>query len=457
MGAKRGEGSWGAMGAAETPAGRLRRRFPTYGDLDRRARRRIARFAYDFVAGGVGDGAPNVAHNRAAMDAVRIVPRYARDVSAVSTATRLFGRDYAMPLGVAPMGNVGMVWPEADAILAAAAQQARIPYVSSTVANVGMERLAAIAPDVFWFQLYGLPADAHAISVDLIRRAEAVGAHALVLTLDVPMRQKRVHDIRNGLVVPFRYRPRTLRDIALAPFWALEMLRRGQPRFENMRKYVGEEAGVGELAGFVHRHMTTGVTWDDIARFRDLWPRALVLKGLQHPEDAERAAALGVDGVWVSNHGGRQFDAAPASIDTVPAIAAALGGRAKVLYDGSVRSGLDVFRALAVGADFAFAGRAFLLAVAALGREGGAHATAAFMEELRTTFAQAGARSVEEAARCCVLHPNAVRFEREEGNAMPQEAPRLRVLDPGEGRSHSGGLARTGEDARTINEPERLP
>lgn len=420
-------GGWGAMGAADTPQAELRRRYPTYGDLQRRAKWRIARFAYDFVAGGVGDGAPNVAHNREAMDAVRIVPRYALDVSAVATTTTLFGRDYAAPVGVAPMGNIGMIWPRADAILAGAAQQARIPYVSSTVANVGMEELARIAPDSFWFQLYGLPADNHRVSVDLIQRAEAVGAHALVLTLDVPQRQKRVHDIRNGLQVPFRYRPRTVLQIATAPLWALEMWRQGPPRFTNMRKYVGEGASDMEMAAFVQKHMTTGVTWDDIARFRDLWPRALVLKGLQHPEDAERAAALGVDGVWVSNHGGRQFDAAPASIDTVPAIAAALGGRAKVLYDGSIRSGLDVFRALAVGADFTFAGRAFVLSVGALGAAGGGHQAAAFLEEVRTTFAQAGVRSVEEAARCTVLHPNAVRFEPPAGNAAGPEAPRPRV------------------------------
>ena len=172
--------------------------------------------------------------------------------------------------------------------------------------------------------------------------------------------------------------------------------------------------------------MTTGVTWDDIARFREAWPRALVLKGIQHPADAERAVALGVDGIWVSNHGGRQFDAAPASIDTVPAIAAAVGGRAKVLYDGSIRSGLDVFRALAVGADFCFAGRAFLLSVAALGEAGGDHAPAAFAEEVRGTFAQAGMRSVAEATRCCALHPNALRFD-PEGNAIGQEAPRPRA------------------------------
>ncbi|MBX9701832.1 MAG: alpha-hydroxy-acid oxidizing protein [Acetobacteraceae bacterium] len=425
-GSQGASGGWGAMGSADTPQADLRRRFPTYNDLRRRAKWRIARFAYDFVDGGVGEGAPNVAHNRAAMDAVRIVPRYALDVSAVATKTTLFGREYAAPVGVAPMGNIGMIWPRADAILAAAAQAARIPYCSSTVANVGMEELAKIAPDSFWFQLYGLPADNHRISVDLIQRAEAVGAHALVLTLDVPQRQKRVHDIRNGLSVPFRYRPRTVFQIATAPLWALEMWRQGPPRFTNIRKYVREGASDMEIAAFVQQNMTTGVTWDDIARFRDLWPRALVVKGLQHPEDAERAVSLGVDGVWVSNHGGRQFDAAPASIDTVPAIAAALGGRAKILYDGSIQSGIDVFRALAVGADMCFAGRAFVLSVGALGQAGGGHQAAAFLEEIRTTFAQAGVRSVEEAARCAVLHPNAVRFD-PEGNAVGTEAPRMRV------------------------------
>jgi L-lactate dehydrogenase (cytochrome) len=416
---------WGA-GGGETLAADLRRKFPTYDDLNRRAKWRISRFAYDFVDGGVGEGAPNVAHNRAAMDAVRIVPRYALDVSAVATKTTLFGRDYNAPVGVAPMGNIGMIWPGCDAILAGAAQAAGIPYCSSTVANVGMEELARIAPDSFWFQLYGLPADNHRISLDLIDRAKDVGAHALVVTLDVPQRQKRVHDIRNGLQLPWTYRPKTVFQIATAPLWALEMWRKGAPRFMNMRKYAGETASDMEIAAFVQKNMTTGVTWDDIARFRDRWPRALLLKGLQHPADAERAVQLGVDGIWVSNHGGRQFDAAPSSIDSVPALAAAVGGRAKIVYDGSIRSGLDVFRALAVGADMCFAGRAFVLSVGALGENGGNHQAAAFLEEIRTTFAQAGVRSVEEAQRACVMHPNAVRFD-PEGNAAGTEAPRPRT------------------------------
>ena len=324
------------------------------------------------------------------------------------------------------MGNVGMVWPRADAILAAAAQAARIPYVSSTVANVGMEELARIAPDSLWFQLYGMPADNHRLSLDMIARAEAVGAHALVITLDVPMRQKRVHDVRNGLVVPFKFRPRTVFDIARAPFWALEMLQKGQPRFENMRKYVGENASVGELASFVTQNMTTGVTWDDIARFREAWPRALVLKGIQHPADAERAVALGVDGIWVSNHGGRQFDAAPASIDTVPAIAAAVGGRAKILYDGSSARGSTCCGRWRRGRISASPGGPSCSRSRPSARPAAAMRRQPSWRRSAAPSARPACATWRRRARATVLHPNAVRFE-PEGNAAGVEVPRRRV------------------------------
>ncbi len=409
---------WG-IGAGDDAAARLRRRFPTYRALQRRARWRVPRFAYDFVAGGVGDGAPNVAHNRAAMDQVRILPRYGVDVSRIETGVRLFGRDYAMPVGVAPMGNTGLIWPRADAILAAAAQRARIPYVSSTVANVSIEELARIAPDVLWFQLYGLPGDDHRLSFDLVARAERAGAQALLLTVDVPTRQKRVQDVRNGLSVPFRWRPRTVFDIATSPLWALEILRHGQPRFPNFAPYLGAGAGTADLAAFAYEKMTSGLTWEVMARIRDAWPRALILKGPLHPEDAERAIAIGFDGLLVTNHGGRQLDAAPASVDVLPAIVAQARGRATVMLDGSVRSGLDVARALALGAAGTLAGRAFLWSVAALGEAGGDHATAAFGEEIRGVFAQIGARSPEEAARATVQHPGALRFQPEAAAAPP--------------------------------------
>lgn len=397
---------WGS-GAVSTEAAALRRRFPTVEHLDRQARRRIPHFAYDFVAGGVGDDLC-VRRNRAAMEAVQLLPRYGIDVAQPETAVELFGRRYAMPAGIAPMGLAGLAWPGVDEMLARAAQAARIPYVSSTVANAPLERLAALAPDVFWFQLYNLPGDDFAVARALVARAEAAGAHVLVLTLDVPSRQKRPRDVRNGLAVPFRPSLRTMLDVARAPLWGMATLRHGQPRFENFLPYLEEPPGTAALAAFAYHRMAGPLTWEAVARFRDLWPRALVIKGILHPEDAQRAVALGADGILVSNHGGRQLDVAPASIDVLPAIAQRVGGRATLLLDGSVRSGLDVLKALSRGAAATLAGRAFLLGAAALGERGAGHVAALFAEEIRAGMAQLGLRRPAEAPSLDAVHPGAV-------------------------------------------------
>ncbi|WP_024888963.1 alpha-hydroxy acid oxidase [Luteimonas huabeiensis] len=385
-------GGWGAAGANGRAAA-LRRRYPTVDDLQRAARRRAPRFAYDFVAGGVGDDLC-LRRNRRALDAATIVPRWGRDVRAVDPRVRLFGREYALPVGVAPMGLAGLLRAGADEALAAAAQAARIPYTYSSVGNSTIERIGAIAPDVFWFQLYGVPADGHRVSLDLVRRAEAAGAHALLVTLDVPVRAKRSGDVRNGLSVPFRPRPRTVLDVLRAPAWALDLVRHGQPRFGNFLPYVDGRSDARTLASYVYQRMVGPMTWEALARIRDAWPRALVVKGLLHADDAERAVALGADGVLVSNHGGRQLDAAPAALEALPAIAARVGARATVLMDGGIRHGIDLVRALRAGADAALAGRAFLWGYGAAGHEGAAHVADLFAEEFRIALAQAGAADV---------------------------------------------------------------
>lgn len=405
MAARKG---WGT-GMSATRA-RAMRRFPAYGDLERQARRRAPRFAFDFIAGGAGEEL-GVARNRAALDAIQVVPRYGIDVSRIATDVTLFGRSYALPIGIAPMGLIGLGWPRADEHMARAAQAARIPYCLSTVASLSIERAGELAPDVFWFQLYGAPAEDHALSRDMIRRAAAAGAQALVVTLDIPVRAKRLRDVRNGLVVPFRPRLDTVIDVARAPAWALSTLRHGQPRFENFPPYLPEGAGTADFAGFVHERINGPLTWDDVARFRELWPRAFLVKGILHPEDAARAVALGADGIIVSNHGGRQFEAAPATIDVVPAIVERIAGRAQVLVDGSIRSGLDVLRALGCGAQAAMAGRAFLYGVMALGEAGAAHAVELYRQELLSALGQVGARNLAEAAQVKLHHPGALAFE----------------------------------------------
>jgi L-lactate dehydrogenase (cytochrome) len=387
----------------------LRGRFPTVEDLRRRARRRVPRFGFEYVDGGAGtDG--NVRRNAAALEAVEIVPRYGADVETVSTEVELFGRKYAAPIGVAPMGLPSLIWPGAESFLAVAAQQARIPYILSTVAGLAIERAAVLAPDVFWFQLYRVPNDDHAIGFDLVRRADNAGAHVLVVTVDVPARSKRPRELRNRLVVPFRPTLSGMIGVAASPGWLGALLKNGTPHFANFLPYLHGKSSGGEVAGFVQREVRGGFTWEEIARIRNVWTGPLVLKGLMHPADAVRAVGIGIDGIIVSNHGGRQLEAAPAAIDVLPAVAAEVGSRMTVMMDSGVRCGLDVIRAVALGAASTFAGRPFAFGLGALGEEGAGYVAGMLIEEVEAALRQLGVRSVAEAKTLVARHPGMFEF-----------------------------------------------
>jgi (S)-mandelate dehydrogenase len=390
-------------------AARLRRRFPTIDDLRRRARRRVPRFAFDFIDGGANDETC-VERNIAAFLAVELLPRYCIDTKGASSEVDLFGTRYAAPIGIAPMGSPGLMWPGADEYLARAAQRARIPYVLATPANAAIETIAAIAPDVFWFQLYRFPHNDHAITFDLVRRADAAGARVLVPTVDSAGKSKRPRDIRNGVAVPFPINLRTVCQVAASPFWALSLLKHGMPRTENLVPYAGPDPTQVSTARTMQLRSGGSHTWDELARLRERWKRAFVVKGILHPQDAERAVALGADGIIVSNHGGRHFDGAPASIDMLPEIVAAVGSRSTVMIDSGIRGGLDVVRALALGAKACFTGRPFMYGLAALGPIGAAHVVDMFLDEIRTEFIHTGVRSVAEAAAITARHPGAWRL-----------------------------------------------
>jgi (S)-mandelate dehydrogenase len=404
----------GAAGPAEKL--KLKRRYPTIAYLRDRARAHVPGFAFEYMDGGAGaDG--GIGRNWRALDAVELIPRYGRTVRLPPLDIELFGRPYAAPIGIAPMGGPAIVWAGADRYLAEAAQRARIPYTLGTVGGMTIEAAAKIAPDVLWFQLYRFADDGHRVGFDLVRRAHEAGVHVLMLTLDVPVRTTRPREVASGIATPFRPDLAMALAIAASPGWLMALWRNGHPRFSNLLPYVDKGSGrkrgpaqttsLAEAAMFARTAMGGAFTWEEVARYRDRWTRPLVVKGILHPQDAEKAVSLGVDGVIVSNHGGRQIEALPAAIDALPAVAAQVGSRATVLMDSGIRSGVDVGRALALGAAAAFAGKAFLWGLGALGEAGPSHVIDLLIEELRATLGQVGAtmatvREVE------VRHPGAL-------------------------------------------------
>lgn len=381
----------------------FRAALPTMAYLRQRARRRIPGFAYDFLEGGTGEGiAP--ARNRAAFDAMEMAWRVFERPAADFGCT-IFGQSYSAPLGIAPVGMDGAIWPGAALGLAAAASRVGIPYIAGTLACAALETIAQACPDRFWFQLYGFPANNHAITFDLVRRAREAGAKVLVATMDVPGHAKRTLDLVNGITVPFRPTPAIVAAAALKPAWSLALLRHGAPGCPTMAPYVGGMTSLTEISRFVRANVTGSFTAEDVRSLRRAWDGPLVLKGVLTPDDARRAADLGADGLIVSNHGGRQSDASPATLDVLPAIVDSLAGRLPVMIDGGIRSGLDIAKAVAAGADFAFAGRSFLTGMAALGETGGHYVADLLIEEFGAALTQSGVTRPEALRGVPHRHP----------------------------------------------------
>jgi len=371
----------------------LMRRFPLFVDMLAEAERRIPKRIAGYLLGGA-DSERGMAENCAAFQRVALVPRYGVDLPERSLNVELFGRSYGAPIGVAPVGYTGAIWPGAERALAKAAQAANVPFITSTFAIEPLETIIGYAPDVAWFQLYCFKTMDH--SFDLIERAKRAGYRVLVVTVDIPVYSKRTRDHRNGLEFPPSISLALLTEVARTPLWSAEYLKRPYPLPGNMMRYAANPTGgAAALRELLARAEMRAIGWNDLAELRKRWPGKLVVKGIQHAGDAEAALAAGADGIIVSNHGGRQFDAAPASIDSLPSVVAAVGARATVMLDSGVRSGLDVARALVRGAQCCFAGRAFVAACAAAGnaQAGARHAMSLFQDEIATALGQLGAAS----------------------------------------------------------------
>ncbi len=372
------------------------------------AKRRLPRIAFDYIEGGVEDERC-LDRNEASFSRYQLTPRYLVDVAKRDQSIMLFDRKYDSPFGIAPTGLAGLFRAGADLMLARAAAAANLPFVMSGASTATVEAAAAIAPSNTWYQLYA--ARDPKISEDMIRRARDCALPTLVVTVDIPVNSKRERNLRNGFGLPLKLTPSIIAEALTHPKWLVEYFRHGMPRFENWAPYSDKNSTTGAINLIFGKQTPATLTWIEIEKFRQWWPRKLVLKGILHPGDAAKAVQLEVDGIWVSNHGGRQLDRAPSSVEAFPAIQAAVGGKTTLMLDSGVRRGSDIVTALCLGAQFVFVGRATLYGAAAAGLPGVHRAIDILRDEIDRVMAQLGCASLQQLDRSYLAHNLAPAFE----------------------------------------------
>jgi L-lactate dehydrogenase (cytochrome) len=360
-------------------------------DLRRIARRKIPRALFDYVDRGSYDEITLNA-NRSDLDAIKLRQRVLIDVSKISLATTLLGEPVAMPIAIAPTGLTGLIHGDGEMLAARAAEAAGTKFCLSTMSICTIEDVRSVTNQPFWFQLYVFRD--REFSRSIIERARAAGCSALLVTVDLPMRGQRHMDIKHGLSVPPRITLHNIWDVATKPAWAARVLMGKRKTFGNIEAFLQKRAGMYTAGAWANENFDRSLNWRDIEWIRGLWPGKLVLKGVLDPEDAKVAATAGVDGVIVSNHGGRQLDGARSTIAALPAIVDAVGDRIEVLFDGGVRSGQDVLKALARGARACLIGRAYLYGLGALGAAGVTRALDVIRAELEVAMALTGVTDV---------------------------------------------------------------
>ena len=360
-------------------------RYPSVESLRDKARRRMPRFAFEYLDGGCNEDV-NLHRNTSELREVRLEPRYIRGFGGADTSCELFGHRYDAPFGIAPVGLQGLMWPNAPEILARAAHKHNIPFILSTVTTMAIERAAELTEGKAWFQLYN-PVEER-IRKDVIKRASTAGCPVLVVLCDVPTFGYRPRDIRNGLAMPPKMSLANILQILGKPNWALQTLRYGQPTFETIKPYTPGGLNLKQLGLFMNQTFSGLLDPEKIKPIRDQWKGKLVLKGVASEWDAEQALQLGFDGIIVSNHGGRQLDAGEATIKPLQRLAKAYGDKFTVMVDSGLRGGPDVARAMASGAAFTFMGRTFMYGMGALGARGGDHTISMLKTQFRQNMEQ---------------------------------------------------------------------
>lgn len=360
-------------------------RYPSIEDLRAKAKNRIPKFAFEYLDGGCNEDI-NLYKNTHELRKVEMKPRYLVPFKGANLKTELFGHEYDAPFGVSPVGLQGLMWPKSPEILAKAAFEHNIPFVLSTVTTASIETIAKITDGRAWFQLYH-PAE-EKVTKDLIKRINAAQCPVLVILSDVPSFGYRPRDIRNGLSMPPRMTLQNIIRVMKRPEWALRTLINGQPSFEVLKPYMPKNLNLSQLGKFMNDTFEGRLNEEKVKRLRDMWKGKLVIKGVESEADVETAIRLGLDGIIISNHGGRQLDMGQATISSLQTIAPKYKDQIKIMMDSGIRGGADIGRALSSGADFTFLGRSFMYGVSALGKKGGDHTISILKAQLTQVMEQ---------------------------------------------------------------------
>ncbi len=367
--------------------------YPSVDDLRTLAKKRVPAFAFEYLDGGCNEDV-SLARNTSEIREVQLQPRYLNNYGKSSIKTKVLGMEFDAPFGIAPVGLRGLIWPNSPEILAKSAHAHNIPFILSTVATMNIERASELTEGKAWFQLYNPVEDA--IRNDLLDRASAAECPVLVLLCDVPTFGYRPRDIRNGLALPPKMSMKNILQILGKPTWAYNTLKYGQPTFENLKPYTPEGLNLKQLGQFMDKTFSGRLNEELIKPIRDKWKGKLVLKGVASLEDTADAIRLGFDGIIVSNHGGRQLDAAQSTIHSLEEIVAQYKDKIEIMMDSGLRSGPDIARAIASGAKFTFMGRAFTYGAAALGNKGGEHTVSILKKQFKQVLDQLCCERVED-------------------------------------------------------------
>ncbi len=373
--------------------GKFNRKYPSVTYLREKAKKRIPKFAFEYLDGGCNNE-ESLFKNTNDIRNIEIKPKYITEKKKTSIKTQLFGVEYDAPFGIAPIGLQGLIWPRSPEILAKAAFDNNIPFILSTVSTSNIETISEITEGKTWFQLYHPAEDS--ITKNILKRAEDSGIKNLVILADVPTFGYRDREIINGLSLPPKLTFSNFKSMLLRPIWLINTLLKGKPSFETLKPYMSSNLSLKQLGKFMDATFSGALNKEKISRLRDLWKGNIIIKGLESLEDIKISEKLGLDGVIISNHGGRQIDIGESTVNSLKRIKRNYNGKMKIMMDSGIRDGADIARVLACDAEFTFLGRTFMYSVSALGKRGGDHCILMLKKQLNQIMEQLSCEKVSD-------------------------------------------------------------